>query len=243
MATEDTSINTEYQSYFADGAKNSEKTKVEEWKRKKWGRISASQEYHIMIQGAGQTFSPGGITYIEGVARERYTLFNEEESIESFAMKMGKIREPASYAHLSRLLGFDGLQYFGGDNPVFDLYSEFSGVSPDCKAILPDGTVSFGAELKNPTGKVHMFYLRNIKDQWDLKKVSGEYYAQVQKAILTYKCDHWLWTSHNEYFPFKNRQLIIEVKADKSYLDSMVIREKMAEKEILRIIEELNNIL
>lgn len=231
-----------YQSYFIDGSKDSEKAKVELWKRKKWGKFSASQEYHLMVPGKnGEVFSTGGLTYIENVAREAYTNYNEEEMVESYAMKMGKIREPQSYGHLRRLLGFDGLQYYGGDNPVFDLYCPDSGVSPDCKAILPDGTVSFGAELKNPTGKTHMFYLRNIKDQWDLKKISDEYYAQVQKALLTYKCDHWLWTSHNEYFPFKDQMLIIEVKADKQYLQNMDVRIKMAVKKKYEIMEELRN--
>lgn len=232
-----------YQSYFIDASKNSEKSKTEAWKRAKWGRFSASQIFHLMVPGKkDEIFSTGGITYIEQVAREGYTLFNEEENAESFHMRMGKVREPASFARLRQILGFDGLEYYGGDNPVFDLYTEDSGVSPDCKAILPDGTVSFGAELKNPTGKVHMSYLRNIKDQNDLKKVSEEYYAQVQKAILTYRCDFWLWTSHNEFFPFKDQMHIIEVKADRQYQDNMSIRIKIATKKKYEIIEELKSL-
>lgn len=231
-----------YQSYFLDESQNSEKSKVTAWKRKKWGRYSASQIFHLMVPGKnGEIFSPGGITYIEKIAQEGYTEYNEEESVESYAMKMGKLREPQSYEHLRGLLGFDGLEYYGGNNPVFDLYSDDSGVSPDCKAMLPDGTVSFGAEMKNPTGKVHMFYLRNLKDQWDLKKISEEYYAQIQMAILKYKCDHWLWTSHNEFFPFKDRMLLIEVKAEKQYQQNMDIRIKMATKKKYEIIEEMKN--
>lgn len=233
----------QYQSYFLDESKDSEKAKVEAWLRKKWGRFSASQMFHLNVPGkAGEIFSPGGITYIEQVACEAHTIYNDEESVESKAMKIGKIREPQSFAFLSRLLGFDGLQYFGGDNPIFDLYCPDSGVSPDCKAMLPDGTVSFGAELKNPTRKVHMFYLRNIKDQLDLKRISDEYYAQVQMALMKYKCDHWLWCSHNEYFPFKNRMKIVEVKTDERYQQNMAIRIKMAVKMKYKIIEELNNL-
>jgi hypothetical protein len=229
-----------YKSYFLDGSNNSEKSKVEGWLKKKWGRFSASQIFHLMVQGkGGEVFSPGGLTYIESVAREAYTIFNTEETPESFHMKMGKVREPASFARLRQTLRCDVLEYHGGDNPVFDLYTEDSGVSPDCKAPMPDGTVSFGAELKNPTGKTHMFYLRNIKDQFDLKKISEEYYAQVQKTLLTYKCDHWLWTSNNEFFPPKDQMIIIEVKADKQYQQNMDIRLKMATKKKYEIIEEL----
>jgi len=218
-----------------------DESQIEAWKQAKWGRFSASQIFHLMLPGKSDTFSVGGYTYIENVAREAYTIYNEEEMVESFAMKMGKVREPQSYAHLRNLIGFDGLTYHGGDNPVFDLYCSDSGVSPDCKAILPDGTVSFGAELKNPTGKTHMFYLRNVKDQWDLKRISEEYYAQVQMALLKYKCEHWLWCSYNEYFPFKDQMLLIEVKADKSYQSNMDIRIKMAVKKKYAILEELKN--
>lgn len=234
-------MDTTYQSYFLDESKDSEKAKVDAWRRKKWGRFSASQIFHLMIPGKGEVFSPGGVTYIEQVAREAYTTYNEEDSVETYAMRMGKIKEAQAYAHLRRLLGFDGLQYHGGNDPVFDLYCPDSGVSPDCRAVLPDGTVSFGAEIKCPTGKIHMFYLRNIKDQWDLKKISEEYYAQVQKALLKYKCDHWLWTSYNEYFPFKDQQLLIEVKADKPYIQNMDVRLKMAIKKKYEIIEEMKN--
>lgn len=232
-----------YVSYFAEGAKNSDQVKTEAWLKKKWGRFSASQIFHLLVPGKGnEVFSTGGITYIEKVALEAYTLFNTEENAESFHMKMGKVREPVSFARLRKILRFDGLEYHGGDNPVFDLYNDDSGVSPDCKAVAEDGAVSFGAELKNPTGKVHMFYLRNIKDQWDLKKISDEYYAQVQKTLLTYKCDHWLWTSNNEFFPEKDQMLIIEVKADKQYQQNMDIRLKMAIKKKYEIIEELKSL-
>lgn len=218
-----------------------EGTAHEKWLQEKWGRFSASQMLHLLTPGKTGIFSQGGITYIEQVAREAYTLFNNEENGESYAMKRGKMLEPQSYAYLRKLLRFDGLQYFGGDNPVFDLYCPDSGVSPDCKAMLPDGTVSFGAELKNPSGKVHMFYLRNIKDQFDLKKVSEEYYAQVQFTLLKYKCEHWIWSSHNEFFPEKDKMLLIEVKPESQYQNNMAIRLKQAVKEKYKIIEEMMN--
>lgn len=215
---------------------------TEAWLQNKWGKFSASQIFHLMTPGKGnEIFSPGGITYIEHVAREAYTLFNNEESVESFAMKMGKVREPQSFAFLRRLIGFDKMEYYGGSNPLFQEYCPDSGASPDCLALLPDGNASFGAELKNPTGKTHMHYLRTLKDQFDLLKQSEEYYAQVQFNLMVFKCDLWLWSSHNEYFPFKDRMLILECKSDKNYQRNLDIRLKMAVKKKYQIIEELKN--
>lgn len=229
-----------YKSYFIEGSKNSETTKAELWRQAKWGKFSASQEFHLMVPGKnGNVFSVGGETYIEGVALEGYTIFNDESTVETFAMRRGKMNEAIAYARLRDVLKFDGLEHYGGDNPVFDLYTEDSGVSPDCKAIAKDGTVSFGAEIKCPGGKMHMHYLRHVKDQFDLKKESEEYYTQVQKALLTYKCDVWLWSSYNEYFPLKDQTHIIEVKPDKQFQQNLDIRIRMATKKKYEIIEEL----
>lgn len=215
---------------------------VEAWRLAKWGKFSGSQIFHLMVPGEGQLFSTGGITYIEKVAREAYTLYNDEESVESFAMKMGKVREPQSFDFYRRMIGVDSLEYYGGSNPLFVQYCPDSGSSPDCLAKLPDGSNSFGGELKNPTGKIHMHYIRNIHDQWDLKKESEEYYGQCQMGMIACKCDLWHWCSHNEYFPFKNRLLLIEVKADRAYQDNLRMRLKMAVKMKYEIIEELKNL-
>lgn len=232
---------SQYQSYFLEGS--GAENKVEAWKRKKWGCYSGSQIFHLMVPGKETLFSPGGITYIESIAREGYTAFNEEESVESYAMKMGKVREPQSFAFLQKMLGFDGMEYYGGDNPYFHKYCKDSGVSPDAVAWKDKkaGIASFGAELKNPTGKVHMHYLRTIKDHLDLKKQSSEYYNQCQMSCLAFNTDHWLWCSHNEFFPFKDRMLIIEIPAEKNHQTSMSMRIKMAVKNKYEIIEELKN--
>ncbi len=215
---------------------------VEKWKLAKWGNFSASEMSKLLSKGTGsETFGVGARTYINKIARQAYTTFNEEDEVETKAMKDGKMREPVSFAFLEKLLGFNGLIYYGGGNPIFHHYCPDSGCSPDVIAPIDANTVSFGAELKNPTGDVHMEYLRKIKDQYDLKKESEIYYCQSQFSLMAYKCDLWLWCSHNEYFPFKDRMLIVEVKPDKSYQANLDIRLKMAIKERNRLIEELKN--
>lgn len=224
---------------------------AEQWKLDKWGKFSASEEWKLMAKGTMDKktltipmFSEGGMTYIGEVAREAYTLYNEEDNGESFAMRNGKAKEHISFGWLiNKVLKTDVLTYYGNLNPIFQLYTADSGTSPDSVAWkdYAAGIASFGAELKNPTAKVHMEYLMTIKDQQDLKAKCLNYYTQVQKAMMTFKTDLWLWCSHNEYFPEKDRMLIIEVKADKNFQNDLDARIAAATKEKYKIIEQLKN--
>lgn len=214
------------------------------WKLAKWGRFSASEIDVLNIGGSGgKMFGEGATTYIEKVAREAYTVYSDDDNVETFAMKKGKMKESEAFAHYRRIVGYSDIEYFGGSNPYFEKYCQDSGASPDCIAWInkENKKVSFGGELKCPVSKTHMFYLRNIKDQWDLKKADRTYYGQVQMNLLTFGADLWHWTSYNEYYPFKDQMLIIEVLPDKQYLDGLKMRLKQAVKEKYKIIEELRS--
>lgn len=214
---------------------------VERWLLDKWGCFSASEMYKLLSKGVGEMFGKGAKTYIEEVAIEAYTMFNTDENVETYAMKMGKIREAESFYYYVRLLGIEFMKYFGGDNPVFKKYCEDSGCSPDSLAEKTDGTVSFGAEFKNNQRKQHFTDLRTIKDADDLKKEHIDDYTQCQFSMMCYKTDLWHWCSYNEYFPEKDKMLIIEVKEDKSFQDNLIVRLAMAKKIKYRIIEQRNN--
>lgn len=219
-------------------------TAEEAWKVKKWGKFSASEIDVLSVQPKNGVFSDGAMTYIEDVAREAYTIFNDDDNVETYAMKKGKMKESQSYGHYRRLMGdFAGLEYFGGGNPYFEQYCADSGASPDCVAWInkAEKIASFGAELKNPNAKTHWEYLRTIKDQIDLKMSNRKYYGQVQFNMMTFKVDLWHWCSYNEYFPFKDQMLILEVKADKVYQSNLAIRLKMAVKKKWELIEEMKS--
>ena len=220
-------------------------SKEEEWLKTKWGIFSASEMSKLLVNGkGGNMFGVGAMTYIKRIAREASTIYNEESrGYSSFAMKNGKVKEPESFQHLYKLLGFDGLEYLGGGEPVFKHLDPDSGCSPDCLAIKPDGTVSFGCELKNPNGDTHFGYLIDdedrISDMWDLKKKKIDYYTQCQFSMKCYNTDLWLWISYNEYFDFRHRMLIIEVKRDNNFLNELDARRLMAIKKKYELIEQL----
>lgn len=218
--------------------------KEREWKKSKWGKFSASEIDVLTVGGTGgKLFGEGATTYIEKVAREAYTIYSDDENVETPAMRKGKIKEPEAYAHYCRLVGFGKMEYYGGGNPYFQQYCDDSGSSPDAIAWKDkiEKLVSFGAEFKCPVSKTHMFYLRNIKDQFDLRKHDRTYYGQIQFNLLTFGADLWHWTSYNEYYPFKDQMLIIEVLPDRQYLDGLQMRLKQAVKDKYKIIEELKN--
>lgn len=213
----------------------------EKWLMDKWGCFSASKNHLLLSKGVGEMFGKGAKTYIEEVAIEAYTMFNTEESVETYAMKMGKIRESESFSRYRRLLGVDFLQYHGGDNPIFKKYCVDSGCSPDCTAPKADGTLSFGAEFKNNQRKQHFTDLRTIDDQFDLKNEHLDDYMQCQFSMMCYNVNLWHWCSCNEYFPERDKMLIIEVKEDKQFQDNFYIRLQMAKKIKHRIIEQRMN--
>jgi len=216
-------------------------TLQEQWLIDKWGCFSASEMYKLLSKGNGEMFGVAAKTYIEETAIEAYTMFNSDENVETYAMKMGKINEAQSFGYLKNLLGVDFLEYYGGNNPIFIKYCEDSGCSPDGAALKPDNTFSFGIELKNNQRKQHFRDLRLIADYKDLQKEHLDDYTQCQFSMMCCKTDLWLWCSYNEYFPDKDKMLIIEVKQDKSFQDNLEVRLQMAKKIKHRIIEQRKN--
>ena len=219
-------------------------TSEEQWLLKRWGTFSASQIHKILSKGVGEMFGAGAKSYIEEVAIESYTMFSMDENVESYAMKMGKVNEAACFGEYARLLNLPGMVYYGGSNPVFKEFDKDSGCSPD--AVLPidasnESIISFGAEFKNNQRKQHFKDLRLIADQYDIKKEHIDDYSQCQFSMMCYKVDLWHWVSRNEYFPAKDRMLIIEMKEDKPFQDNLQVRLMMAQKVKRRIIEQRMN--
>src|SRR5258708_7461311 len=136
-------------------------TDTEKWLLDKWGCFSASEMYKLLSKGVGSDmFGVLAKTYIEEVAIEAYTMFNTDENVETYAMKMGKINEAQSVGYYKSLLSLVNIEYFGGGNPIFKKYCEDSGCSPDVLIKKPDLSVSFGAEFKNNQRKQHFKDLR-----------------------------------------------------------------------------------
>lgn len=219
----------------------------DQWKLDKWGKFSASEIWKLMVEGpvinkvSGEKamFGDTANGYIERVARECYTIFNEDENPTTYAMKMGIEREADGAGYYIRYLGLEGLSYYGVADSKFFPYGQHAGISPDLVMWLDYGKMiaSFGAEGKNPTPAMHDWYLDNIRDQKDLAKHCPESYAQCQFAMMGFNTNLWHWYSHNLYFKGKERLLLIQVEADKNFQNSLSLRLKKAIKLKLERIE------
>lgn len=212
----------------------------EAWKIARLGRFTASNIYKLESKGSGTLFGKGALTYIKETAVDAYTLF-EDRNVQTYAMMMGKINEPEAFAFYSKLIGFAGLEYYGGGNPIFKELGEHAGGSPDAGAPMPDGTWSFGAELKCPDRDTHWDYLTEIKDMYDLRRISPAYFGQTQFLMKVFNCDLWHWVSYSSYFPIKDRGHIIEVKKDNRWQDDMEARLVMAIKMKVELVEGMKN--
>lgn len=212
----------------------------EVWKLARKGRMTDSVIYKLESKGSGTMFGKGALTFIQEIACDAYTLF-EDRNVQTYSMMMGKVNEPEAFSLYAKLIGFAGLEYFGGGNPVFKEYGEHGGGSPDVTAPMPNGTVSFGGELKCPDRDTHWAYLTEIKDQYDLQKISPQYYGQCQGLMRTFGCDLWHWFSYNSFFPLKDRGHLIEVKKDMRWRNNMDARWDMAVKLKIELIEQMKN--
>lgn len=219
----------------------------EKWLMDKWGKFGASDSAKLLAKGVGQNmFGVGAMTYIKKVARQAYTMFNTQDSVETYAMKMGKVLEPQSFGYVYSILRVPELEYYGSSTPIFiphikDEYKSDVGCSPDAAARRKDKSISFGLELKNPSGDTHWDYLTEISDAEGLKKCCKDFYSQCQFSMAATGTDLWLWCSYNEFYPDKDKALIIEVTPDEEFMEEMNKRTTGAIKKKYELIEEMQS--
>jgi hypothetical protein len=219
----------------------------DQWKLDKWGKFSASEIHKLLtpgpvldkMTGERAMFGEEATTYINRIARECYTAYNEDENPMSYAMKIGIEREAEGAGHYMRYIGIDKFVYYGVGNSKFFPYGDHAGVSPDTVLWVDEEKqiASLGAEGKNPTPKIHDYYLDKIKDAKDLERECPDYYAQVQFSMLVFNCDLWHWYSHNIYFRGSERMLLIQVPENKNFQHNLSQRLKRAIKLKLERIE------
>lgn len=220
----------------------------EKWLMDKWGKFGASDMHKLWAKGVGSNmFGVGAVTHIKKVARQAYTMFNTQDSVETYAMKMGKVLEPQSFGYIYKLLGVPEVEYYGSSNPVFIPHHENdfkadTGCSPDAAAKLPNGKISFGIELKNPNGDTYWDYLTEITDQKSLLKCCKDFYTQCQFSMACTDTDLWLWCCYNEFYPVKDRAIIIEVTPDAQFMEELNERVFAAIKKKYELIEQRRSI-
>lgn len=194
-----------------------------EWMQKRAGSFTSSQIGKLFTlpktkaaKEAGE-LSESAKTYIFDKAAELLT-GTIRNSYTTPEMQWGIDNEP--YAAELLREQYKDLEYFGGENPKFFQYSDFSGGSPDAVC----GNIVF--EIKCPNPRTHIEYLL----EKDLRDMNIDYWYQLQMNIACVSAElkvnpmdmKGMFVS---YCPLMHEQRLrlhmIEVLADKDFQEQL----------------------
>lgn len=208
-----------------------------QWHLERYGKFTASLIYKIVPNGATSIFTPTGWAYIQERAIETMTVLWEAPELEFVESLMhGKAyEEKAYYEYLSVSKNYD-MRHFGGENPLYLEYNDYSGGSPD--GLMGEGTdIHWLLELKCPKNSKNHYLYSKMQTQWDLKEKRPEYYAQIQFLLMITKAQGAHFVSFDERYKDESKRLkILDVLPDKKFCDNLDVKLQMAQKEKLKII-------
>ena len=219
---------------------------LDQWHLQRWGRLTASENYKLLVTGKDSTFSAGGITYIKEKVIQMTTHFWDRPELDEVkSLLHGKMYEYPAYKATVQATGYNNLIYLGEDTPLFLEYEPLakdSGGSPDSLALNSDASVDIVAEFKCPKNPMVHFERLKWKSQWDVKEGYASCYCQIQNLMMITKARLGIFTS------FDDRQIrpdkkakIIEILPDKKFQDNLDLRLRMAVKEKYRIYDDYMN--
>lgn len=218
--------------------------KVNEWHMKRWARFTASEDYKLLVSGAGNAmFGAGAKTYIEQKALEMTTtMWQRPELEETSSLLHGKSIEYEAHAEYEYQTKNHGLVYFGEDDPIFYPYlplAEEAGGTPDSAFLENDGTITMGVEFKCPYNPINHFRRLKWKDQWDVRENYILAYTQCQKLMMCTKAPTWDFVSFDGRQVVRSKRMkIITIKKDQNFQNNLDVRLRCAVKEKYRIISE-----
>jgi hypothetical protein len=191
-------------------------------------------------------FGDTAISYIRKTAKNHYLgKTNEDEDIETKAMRIGKMKEPEAFRYYASIMPSEyGYIHYGETNPVFKphpLFPNDAGCTSDCVATGPFGA-AWVTDFKCPTSNTHFSYLLDIKDGNSLKEYCFDYWAQGQMNMICHDTHIFHWVSYHEDFEPRNRLHIIELERDKDFERELTERLAEAIKIKYEILQNLKQI-
>lgn len=202
------------------------------WLKQREGKFTSSNVHKLMTyENKIDELPAGAKTYVEEVVIEILTNGQGTEFFSNAEMERGNEKELEAVERFEIETGLNC--YATGENQEFvELCSYFGGT--------PDGLNGKETliEVKCPKSKTHLFNLRNLKTQEDLKKHYSNYYWQIQGNFLATGRNRGFFISYDERFQDPKHQiLILEINRDESDIDKLKKRLQMAEnykKELLK---------
>lgn len=197
----------------------------ESWMMKRCGKFTASEIFKLLVKGkGGEYFGVGAKTYIRLKAAEILTLEpNNGGRINGYAMEWGNAHEHEAIERFIKDTGTKA-DYFGGANPKFFEYSNFSGGSPDA---LTDEAV---IEIKCPYNSAEHLEHLMFNDEEDIKAYVPEYYWQITANMLFTDRNKAIFISYDPRFADENLQIkVVEFEANQA--DILLLKERIVEAE------------
>lgn len=217
--------------------------RIDDWHKRRRARFTGSENYKLLIPGAGQMFGAGAWTYIKQKAIEMTTrMWERPELEETKSILHGRVHEYPGFLEYVHVTGNNSIMYLGDENPMFYPYkplAEESGATPDSADITPEGLIQLGAEIKCPKNPLYHFDRLKWKTQWDVKQNYIECYTQCQFLMMATGAAQWDFVSFDDRQIVRSKKIkIIPIYPDKNFQNNLEVRLRQAIKEKYRIISE-----
>lgn len=197
-----------------------------EWITDRLGKFTASDIWKLMEKGRGaEYFGKGAKTYIRQKAAEILTQEPVNGGrLNTAAMEWGSAHEHEAVQVFQEATGLM-VAYFGGAEPKFFDYTNFSGGSPD--GLVGDNKV---AEIKCPYNSgEHVEHLL-LSSGEDLKDYYPEAYWQILFNMLCTDSEGGYFISYDPRFAEEPLRLkVIEIEKDEA--DLLLLKERVTEAE------------
>lgn len=197
-----------------------------EWITERLGKFTASDIHKLMEKGrGGEYFGKGAKTYIRQKAAEILT----QEPVNGGRLNISSLEWGSAHEHEAVQL-FEQeteftVEYFGGANPKFFDYTNFSGGSPDG---IANGTTVLEVKCPYNSGEHIEHLLLNSAE--DLLEYYPEAYWQIQFNMLCTGCKNGYFISYDPRFaeePLRLKYVYIEQNEE----HALLLKERLAEAE------------
>lgn len=208
--------------------------KHEAWLKSRQGKFSSSNCHRLMTYIEKIDVLPAGaMTYVEEIVIDILTDGKGKKDFKSDSMDRGNEKELEAVAKFEE---FTGIKCYatGEDQKFIQLCSYFGG-TPD--GLFDEVEVGSGIEfnglieVKCPDSKTHLFYLKNLKTQENLKKHCTNYYWQIQGNFLATGRKIAYFISYDDRFTNPEHQiLILKIERNDEDIEKLKKRLAMAER-------------
>lgn len=212
---------------------------LQDWQRARCGKFTASEIHKLMQKGrgAGKYFSDTAMKYIREKAGEILTQEPNNGGRTNLAsMEWGNSHEAEAIMEFEKKNPGKTIIHYGGSNPKFFEWSNWTGGSPDATMIEGDKTTVLEVKCPFNSGEHCEHLLFNTAE--DLLDYKPEYYYQIVANCIFLNASKGILISYDPRFCAEKLQLkVLEIDVTDEMKDAMIERIKEAEKQLALMVD------